>query len=100
MKTIAKYLPRLSPSADSEQAPINKGGAAEAEAQTPEVMAQMVSEIVFGCELVPGIFLNDEGVARCDGITDTPEGKGPMVQRWRRHEAEVAQILLVARQLA
>lgn len=100
MKTIAKYLPRRPQSIDRKEASVNKFQSAEAEVQTPEVMAQMVSELVFGCDLVPGTFLNDQGVLRCDGVTESAEGMEPMVQRWRRHEAEVAQILLVARQLA
>ncbi|UTY48550.1 hypothetical protein [Sinorhizobium fredii] len=100
IQTIKKYLPKTnaaaSPTTEIEHSsPVDR---AIVPASGHE-MIQMVSEIVFGAELVPGTYIGNDGVVRCDDFTKLAGGLAPLVQKWRQHEAEVARILSTAREL-
>jgi len=100
IQTIKKYLPKKDvvapPTMEIEQSsPVDRP---IMPASSPEVI-QMVSEIVFGAELVPGTYIGNDGVVRCDDFTKLAGGLAPLVQKWRQHEAEVARILSTAREL-
>lgn len=100
IQTIKKYLPKkdvaASPTREIEQS--SPVGRPIVPASSPEVI-QMVSEIVFGAELVPGTYIGNDGVVRCDDFTKLAGGLAPLVQKLRQHEAEVDRILSTAREL-
>ncbi|PDT81853.1 hypothetical protein [Sinorhizobium sp. BJ1] len=100
IQTIKKYLPKksaaASPTTEIEHPSTVDRAIVPASGHE---MIQMVSEIVFGAELVPGTYIGNDGVVRCDDVTKLAGGLAPLVQKWRQHEAEVARILSTAREL-
>ncbi|MBB2696129.1 UNVERIFIED_ORG: hypothetical protein GGI66_000772 [Rhizobium esperanzae] len=62
-------------------------------------LVRMVSELVFGDELVAGTYLDDSGAALCDHVEHGDSGYRLYIRAWRKREADVARIITLAHEL-
>jgi hypothetical protein len=64
----------------------------------PELV-RMVSELVFGDELVAGTYLDERGDVLCDHVEHGDSGYRLFIRAWRKREADVARIITLAQEL-
>ncbi|MGO7087509.1 hypothetical protein AB9E14_07525 [Rhizobium leguminosarum] len=62
-------------------------------------LVRMVSELVFGDELVAGTYLDDSGAVLCDHVEHGDRGYRLYIRAWRKREADVARIITLAHEL-
>ncbi|MGO6813403.1 hypothetical protein ACCS67_00775 [Rhizobium brockwellii] len=101
--TATKYWPKLEDLGilTSKMAASTASHEAARDGQsTPDrELVRMVSELVFGDELVSGTYLDDKGAVLCDHVEHGERGYRLYIHAWRQREADVARIINLAHEL-
>ncbi|MGJ7040912.1 hypothetical protein J2Y63_004180 [Shinella sp. BE166] len=103
-KALKKYCPKLSErnARGSKNTPnsVKTHGCSTQVSRVDRNLVQMVSEIVYGADLVPGTYIASDGAPLCDSVVSNNDTFTPLVQAWRQREFEVIRILETARDLS